>query len=207
MNNYTRTPRASRRSKKAGLRRTLLVVCMMLVVMVGSIAGTVAWLTAETDPVTNTFTVGDINIDLYEHEIDATGSLTKTETRTGVDSYKIIPGTALNKDPKVVVKANSEACWLFVKIVETNWNANMTYSVVEGWIKLDSETGVYYRKVDATTADTEFPVLTDNKVNVSSNLKKGEIKVNPTLAFTAYACQSENVADAATAWAQVKPAN
>ena len=117
--NRNRANVAKRRARQRKLRnrRIALTDCLMLVVMVASIGGTVAWLTAQTAPVVNTFTYGDIKIDLYEHEYDATKhELTNVVTKTGVNNYKIIPGVNLPKDPTVEVKAGSEACWLFVKV-------------------------------------------------------------------------------------------
>lgn len=193
MSEYTRKPRSTRRKRAPHI---LLVLCLMLVVMVGSIAGTVAWLTDSTTPVTNTFTVGDINITL-------------TET-TGT-TYKIIPGTDITKDPKVTVKANSEACWLFVKVEKSNWNNNkISYTMAEGWTALTGHDGVYYREVNATTADTDFAVIKDNKITVSSDLTKSEVKTikdagEVKLTFTAYAVQKENVSTAADAWTKLNP--
>ena len=175
-----------------------LVVAMLAVtLLIGcAIGGTVAWLTDKTTAVTNTFTYGDINITLAE--------------TTGTD-YKIIPGKDINKDPKVTVKANSEACWLFVKVEEKGtFVANkVTYSIADGWTKGDGTNipeNVYYREVDAVTADTDFAVLEGNKVTLSDTLTKEDIKnitTNPTLTFTAYAVQKDGIADAATAWAKV----
>lgn len=172
----------------AMLAATLLIGC--------AIGGTVAWLTANTAPVVNTFTYGDINITLDE----TTGS-----------NYKIIPGVDITKDPKVTVKKDSEACWLFVKVEEEGtFVANkVTYSIADGWTKGDGTNipeNVYYREVDAVTADTDFAVLEGNKVTVSDTLTKEDIKnitTNPTLTFTAYAVQKDGIADAATAWAKV----
>ena len=86
----------------------------------------------------------------------------------------------------------------------------MTYAVdTAKWTLVPGETDVYYRDVDAATAlaGTTFNVLKDNKVTVSPELNKDEIATatNPTLSFTAYAVQKENVADVATAWNLVKP--
>lgn len=177
-----------------------LVVAMLAVtLLIGcAIGGTVAWLTANTAPVVNTFTYGDINITLAE----TTGT-----------NYKIIPGVNITKDPKVTVKANSEACWLFVKVEETGtFVANkVTYSIDDGWTKLTGVTGVdnvYYREVGAVTGDTDFVVLKDNKVTVSNTLTKEDIKsitTNPTLTFTAYAVQKDAVQTAAAAWAIANP--
>ncbi len=203
--NRNRANVAKRRARQRKLRnrRIALTVCLMLVVMVASIGGTVAWLTAKTDPVVNTFTYGDINIELKE----TTGK-----------NYKIIPGVDIPKDPKVTVKAGSEACWLFVKVEKdgTFVENKVTYSIADGWIAgtgTDENgngvpVGVYYREVDATTAKTgaTFGILTGNKITVSPDLTKGDlenVKVNPKLTFTAYAVQKDGIADAATAWLKV----
>lgn len=181
------------RRRKIRNRRIAMTVALVLVVALVSVGGTIAWLTATTAPVTNTFTVGDINIEL-------------AETTT---NYKMVPGNTIAKDPKVTVKAGSEACWLFVKIEEsTNLTNFISYTVDSGWTKLQD--GVYYREVAATTTDTAFSVLTSNQVTVKDTVTKGMMDditkgtaSAPTLKFTAYACQKDNVADAATAWAKL----
>ena len=172
-------------------RRFVLMLALVLVLGC-AVGGTVAWLVAKTNPVVNTFTYGDINIEL-------------TET-TGED-YKIIPGVDIEKDPKVTVKADSEACWLFVKVEEEGtFVANkVTYSVDDSWTKGDGTKipeNVYYRAVDAVIANTDFYVLKDNKVTVSNSLTKEDIAniTQPTLTFTAYAVQKDGMADAAAAW-------
>lgn len=181
---------ANRRSVSSKAFAAVLALALVLGCALG---GTVAWLVAESGPVTNTFTYGDINIAL-------------TET-TGAD-YKIIPGVDIAKDPKVTVKANSEACWLFVKVEETGTfvDGKVTYSIADGWTALTGQPGVYYREVGAVTADTDFYALKDNVVNVSDTLTKEEIKdipTGPTLTFTAYAVQKDGIADAATAWSKI----
>lgn len=176
------------------------VVMLALVLALGcAVGGTIAWLTAQTPEVKNTFTYGNINIEL-------------TET-TGTE-YKIIPGTDIPKDPKVTVKANSEDCWLFVKVVEDGtFVANkVTYSVDTGtdkWQPLAGHDGVYYREVSSSTVAQEFYILAGNKVTVSDTLTKDDIKditTDPTLSFTAYAIQKEGTGTAAEAWAKIPQA-
>lgn len=200
-----------KKAKKRKCRVSVKLFAMMLAVALlvgGAVGGTLAWLTARTDPVVNTFTYGDINISLSE---------TKPEGKQA----KIIPGVDIEKDPKVTVKAKSEACWLFVKVVEANWpdfketdntTRKVKYEVMtgeNGWTKLTGVEGVdnvYYREVGAVTADTDFAVLKDNKVTVSDNLTKTEVNgitANPTLTFTAYAVQRDGIDTAADAWAKV----
>lgn len=186
------------RKRRSISSRTFIMLLAVTLLIGCAIGGTVAWLTAKTDPVVNTFTYGDINIKL-------------TET-TGKD-YKIIPGVDIPKDPKVTVNANSEACWLFVKVEETGTFVadKVTYSIADGWTQGDGTNipeNVYYREVGAVTGDTDFVVLKDNKVTVSNTLTKEDIKsitTNPTLTFTAYAVQKDAVQTAAAAWAIANP--
>lgn len=189
--------------KKKGVSTKVFLSLLALVLVVGcAVGGTIAWLTATTEPVVNTFTYGKIKIDLAE--------------TTGTE-YKIIPGVNISKDPKVTVIGGSEACWLFVKVAEkgTFVTDKVTYSIAEGWTALDATNhpGVYYREVDAVTADTNFNVLAGDEtypngvVTVSENLTKAEVNsvaaTQPTLTFTAYAVQKDGINTAAEAWAQV----
>lgn len=182
------------------------VVMLALVLALGcAVGGTIAWLTKTTDPVVNTFTYGNIDITLTE---------TVPENRQA----KIIPGKDIPKDPKVTVKANSETCYLFVKVVEDGtFVANkVTYTIrADGWTKgdgTDIPADVYYRVVPAATTDTAFYMLTGDAANpngvvtVSPELNKEEIAAvtkTPTLTFTAYAVQKDGNADAAAAWAKI----
>ena len=179
-----------------------LVVAMLAVtLLIGcAIGGTVAWLTDKTTAVTNTFTYGDINIEL-------------TETKPANQQAKIIPGVNIEKDPKVTVEPNSEACWLFVKVEEEGtFVANkVTYSIADGWTKGDGTkipANVYYRAVDAVKNDTDFAVLKDNKIYVSEELSKSDIQsitAQPKLTFTAYAVQKDGIDTVEAAWEKVKP--
>ena len=188
---------AQRRARKRKIRnrRIAMTVALVLVVALASVGGTIAWLTATTTPVTNTFTVGNIDIALAET----------------TSNYKMVPGNTIAKDPTVTVKANSETCWLFVKIEESdNLKSYIDYSVAEGWTALTGVTGVYYREVAATTTDTAFSVLTSDQVTVKNTVTKADMDAianntasKPTLTFTAYACQKDNVNSAADAWAKI----
>ena len=175
------------------MKKKVLSIVAVVLVLCCAIGGTLAWLTDKTASVKNTFTVGDINIEL-------------TETTT---NYKMVPGNTISKDPKVTVKANSEACWLFVKVEKSaNFDNFMTYDMADGWTELPSVTGVYYREVAATTAATDFSVLKGDSVSVKDTVTKADLNALtqntfPTLTFTAYAVQKDNVADAATAWSKL----
>ena len=192
-------------NRRRSVSSRAFIALLALVLVIGCVAGgTVAWLVAKTDPVVNTFTYGKIDIALAE----TTGT-----------SYKIIPGTNIEKNPKVTVKGGSEACWLFVKVEEigaitTSTTDPVHYAIDTGWTQLKDKdgkdvSGVYYRLVDAVDKDTAFNVLKGNEIIVSGELTKETINSyavkQPTLTFTAYAVQKENIDTAADAWAKVTP--
>ena len=170
-----------------------------IVLVIGCTAGgTVAWLVSKPDAITNVFTVGNINATL-------------TETKT---AFKIVPGVDIDKDPVATVKANSEDCYLFVKLTEENWptfteagstTRKVEYKIAEGWTEL--EKGVYYREVTKKDTDQPFDVLKDNKVTVSSTLTKENadaITGTPKLTVAVYAVQKEGMGSAADAWETAK---
>lgn len=196
-------------------KNKILALVLACVICVGiGIGGTLAWLTATTDNVTNTFTTSDIDITLAETE----GGENK--------EFKMVPGWTITKDPKVTVTTGSEDCYLFVKLEESdNFGSFMTYDLAEGWTKL--EDGVYYREVTADDMGTEFSVLANDQVIVKDTVTKAAMNAltsendYPTLTVTAYATQlwksndpgtgasSEAITNAkftpADAWDQVKP--
>lgn len=213
-----------KRRNRANTRNKLVALSLALALLLcGAIGGTLAWLTDDTNAVVNTFTVGNIDIDL-------------TET-TGTD-YKMVPGATIGKDPKVTVEANSEACWLFVKVDEvdpvgyiTNADGSnktlkdthkfgdfLTYSVDSAWASVPGAEGVYYKQVAASTTDQTWSVLTDDQVFVKDTVTKGmmddlemfvandaecdtdnQYSPLPKLIFTAYAIQSANLKNGDTA--------
>lgn len=175
-------------------KKTLALVLALTLLVAGVVGGTLAWLTDQTAEVKNTFTVGDINIGLTETTAD----------------YKMVPGNTIAKDPTVTVKANSEACWLFVQVTESETlDTFITYAIAEGWAALPGVDGVYYREVPASAADQTFSVLKGDAVTVNSDVTKEMLTAkdfaNPTLTFKAYAVQKDNVASASDAWAKVNP--
>ena len=179
------------------MKKKLTTVLAIVLVVALSVAGTYAYLTDKTDAVVNTFTVGNVNIDL---------------TETTGNSYKMVPGTTIKKNPKVTVEADSEACWLFVKVVKSdNFDDFMTYDMANGWTALEGVDGVFYRQVAASDANQVFPVLANDTVSVKSDVTKDMMDAikegtatNPTLTFTAYACQTAGFENkAAEAWAEV----
>lgn len=190
-------------------KRTMALLAAMLLIVGVVIGSTLAWLTAKTETVTNTFTTSDINIELKETK--------GTKTDNTHYSFKMIPGYTIEKDPVVTVKAGSEACFLFVKLEEVNNFGNyMTYTVdTAKWTPLESGSNIYYQKVDATDVDNPFGILEGNVVTVKDTVTKEMMNsLNasnyPELKITAYASQryknsNKEEFDAKTAWTNANP--
>ena len=181
--------------KKKGLAMVLALVLLA----VCAVSGTLAWLTAKSDTVVNTFTTSDIKVEL-------------TETN---ETYKMIPGYDIHKDPKAKVLAGSEECYLFVKLDKSqNFDTFLTYEMAEGWTLVPSETNVYFRKVLTADIGTAYSVLANDQVTVKGEVTKAMMdglttETLPKLTVTAYASQLHKNATteftAAEAWANVTP--
>ena len=103
-------------------KKTKIVVLVLALALVlgGVIGGTLAWLVAETPAVTNTFTVGNIDITLTETAATAENNY--------APSFKMVPGATIAKDPVVTVVKGSEACWLFVEITANGTGDYLEYA-------------------------------------------------------------------------------
>ena len=178
-------------------KKATIVVLAFSLVLCFAIGGSLAWLVDDTKKVTNTFSTSDINIELAET----------------TSNYKMVPGNTIAKDPTVTVEANSEACWLFVKVEKSaNFDDFMTYGIADGWTQLTKDAQgntitdlIYFREVAASDSDQNFTVLANNNVTVKTNVTKEMMngltdETMPTLTFTAYAVQKANITTATEAW-------
>lgn len=103
---------------KTKSKALLLTLCAVLLVA-ASVLGTMAYLTS-TDTVTNTFTVGKVEITLDETDVTNPNG-----PRVKANSYKLMPGTTYTKDPTVTVKAGSEESYVRMKVTFNNAAALM----------------------------------------------------------------------------------
>lgn len=210
------------RQRKQRNRRIAMTVALVLVVALASIGGTIAWLTDKTDPVVNTFTTADVDIDLTE-----TWNADSDDDNDDANDHweaQLVPGNTYAKDPKVTVNAGSEACYLFVHVVEANNTITgldgkiVQYSVnTNVWTAVPGHLGFYYCVVDATTANSgaSYNVLTggannvnpDGQVTINSALTKAQEAAigsdTPTITVTAAAVQKDNVDTVADAWSKL----
>lgn len=101
-------------------KRSLLLAISLILALSASAFGTVAYFTS-TAQVTNTFTVGDVQIMLDETAVDENGA--PLSGRVTANAYHIVPGVPYLKDPAVTVKASSEEAYVRMRAEITNYAA------------------------------------------------------------------------------------
>lgn len=183
----------------------VLALAALLLVAVG-VGGTLAWLTATSGPVTNTFTPAGIEIELKE-----TQKPDGTIVTTGVTDWtaKLVPGATYSKNPEVkLVKAD---CDVYIFVTVENSAVGVNYTVIEDddhWTKVPKETNVWYRTASTSDVGTSWQII--DGVSISKELNVTTMPTaNTTLQFNAYAVQQKKEGTTnftvEEAWAQVDP--
>lgn len=194
---------------KTKTKALVLALCAVLLV-VTTVFVTMAFLTSE-DSVQNTFTVGKVVICLDEAQVNTAGEVvsggdrTKTDSRVDNNKYHLIPGHLYTKDPTIHVDANSEDCWLFVKL------ENALKDIIDDKTIEDQMKGYgwsYNEVYDIWFYNTT--VKGGANIEVFDNFKiKGEAEVSGyateddekiVIKITAYAVQVDNFNTALEAW-------
>jgi predicted ribosomally synthesized peptide with SipW-like signal peptide len=212
------------------LQKTLTLVGAMALAAALAVGGTMAYFTDKTDTVTNTFTIGSgVKITLDETKVNSSGEAVdkdgnvttdkakyvKTKDKEG-NSYKLIPGHEYKKDPTVHVIANSESCYVFVKVENGISNLEASENTIanqigKNWDLVQDTTDVYVYKgnyakdnvVSSYNTDIDLPVFESFKISNLSNsdyTKLTEDIISKSIKITGYAIQSDTFTSAAEAW-------
>ena len=208
---------------KTRSKALLLTLCAVLLVA-ATIFGTMAYLTS-TDTVTNTFTVGKVNIKLDEAKANSDGTLVEGAERVKANSYKLLPGHTYNKDPMATVLGGSESS--YVKMTVTFSKADELDAIfapdgadmlkifngydAANWIAKGNTKDAtantrtyefwYKEAVAAPTANVALDALFDS-ITVPGEITNEQLATieRMTITVNAYAIQADGFADAAAAW-------
>lgn len=192
--------------KKAKKVVALALCAVMLVV--GSVAGTLAYL-QDTAEVTNTFTVGSVDITLDEAKVEDNGKAPAGAERVTANSYKLMPGSTYDKDPQIHVADDSQDCYLYVKVtnaiagIEAEGNTIAAQMAANGWTKIDGTDVYKYKKVVSGGEDvTVFETFTINGSVTNNQLAAYATETDNTkvINVVAYAVQTDNFDSAEHAW-------
>lgn len=192
----------------------LLVLCAALLVS-ASVMGTLAYLTS-TAKVTNTFTVGSVNITMDEAKVNEYGQ--KLNANDGVwvenedlaarvsgsNTYKLIPGHTYVKDPTIHVAQGSEACYVFVKV--TNQVGTTIIDVdsllrANNWVHLEGNIWYQVDAVDARATAKDVVVFKEFTIDPNATAATLASVPGSLIEVTAYAIQADGFTSATAAWA------
>ena len=195
---------------KTRSKALLLMLCAVLLVT-ASVLGTMAYLTSQ-DEVVNTFAVGKVAIKLDEAKANADGTLVEGADRVQANSYKLLPGHTYSKDPVIHVDANSEDCYLFVKVVDeiAGIEADTTVAAQmanQGWVAVTGVENVYVYTTDKTNpaaVSASEDVTVFNSFTVKGDVTNEGLTAyeDSTITVTAYAVQKDGFEgkDASEIW-------
>lgn len=204
------------------MKKTKKIVALFLAAVMlvcTTVAATVAYLTSKTEVVNNTFTVGQVKITLDEADVDDS---TPDKDRDTSNTYHLFPGKTYVKDPTVHVDANSENCFLFVKVVDEltaiqDVKTVETQMTEKGWSKLvidgkEVENVWVYKEIVGKGMNIqvfENFKLKDGLTNeelakyapVTTGAGDNAVTTYKTIKVEAYAIQSEGFGSPEAAWA------
>ena len=195
------------------MKKKLTTVLAIVLVVAMSVAGTYAYLTAQTDEVTNTFTTAglidkkaDFTLDESKANQQPDGKyVLDTADRVKANDYVVVPGVDMPKDPTVnlKLKANIDA-YVFLAVdnnlkgmsvtIDPAWGSVITTYTDENGVAWD----IYAQKIAGTTADQTltFNVLKGQTVTVD----KAADSYDGNIVFNAYLTQATGFDSALAAW-------
>ena len=101
--------------------KKILLCCVCVAAIVGgTVLATLAYLT-DTSEAVNTFTVGNVDIEVDEEKVNPDGTPTEEDDdRVQENNYHLLPGQTYLKDPTMTVKAGGEDSYVRMILVIHN---------------------------------------------------------------------------------------
>lgn len=190
------------------MKKTLTIVMAMVLVAAVAVTGTLAYMSTQSETVTNTFTFGNMTITLDESKVGNDGKIIpegeEGAGRTDKNDYKVIPGATVDKDPTVHVEASSEKCYVYVSVqnnIVIGTDTVASYELGAGWTKIGEDTAThtivykYNDVVDASSGRQNLTPVFEKVTFDGAKITHENIDqiTNKTIVINAYAHQSENI--------------
>ena len=179
------------------MKKKMVTICLVVALVLTAVAGgSLAYFT-DKDDATNTFTVGNVSIDLTEPKWDAAGS---------GDAPEVYPGEALAKDP-TVTNDGANPCFVRISVegLDCLGDAGMityrtdyvTDALGTDWVK-HTDGYYYYTKVLAAgeTTDALF-----DQIVIPTGLENGDATTEYDVDVKAEAVQAQG---AQPSWSAVQ---
>lgn len=208
------------------MKKKLLIMSVAMVLVCAFAVGmTIAYLTS-TDRVVNTFTVGNVQIELDEADVDEYGRVPQGSPapRVKANSYKLIPGHTYTKDPTVTVLSGSEESYIKMTVTVTKSDVLDDIFASNGAQLTEIFTGFGSNwEYKSNTEDTENKTRTyEFWYKTTVDAREDAVKLEPlftsivvpdfitgdqlaelqtmTITVNAYAIQADGFANAEAAW-------
>ena len=193
------------------MKKKLTTVLAIVLVVALSVAGTYAYLTAQTDTVKNTFTAAGLASKFTLDESKATqqpdGSYTlDVNDRAQENTYSVVPTVTLKKDPTVHVTLEKNVGAYVFLAVDNNLGDGLTATIDDTqWTALNktytangAERTIYYKQLagSATPAQVDINVLAGQQIVVGDTVAEN----CGNIVFNAYLTQSAGFDNALDAW-------
>ena len=187
-------------------KRVVLMFAATVITIVGSIGGSMAWLSDTTPQAVHSMTLGGISAGYFDSKSNQTFNLRPAGSETD-PTLRLIPGATLEVNaPPVVIDEGSGDCYLFLHLKEdigslpaAEFGRYLQYGVADGWIPAEGENiprGVYYQIVYRGQSEHVFETVKEGSVKVSDALTENELSLltnpgskMPGLTLNAYAIQ------------------
>lgn len=189
--------------------RSILTVCLALALVASAVLGTIAYMTAK-DSKTNTFTVGSFNKPTDPDQPSQTlNSYILEKKWDATAEHKLIPGSSVDKDPKVGIGAGSEEAWVYVYVKNAvlkdtvtgkyvTFKLNDKWEAVEGQVVNGDVAGTYvsglfkYKTTIGADESTLWTTTVFDAVDVSANANTTDFAENPQMTVYAFIHQAKD---------------
>lgn len=188
--------------------KSLLIACLALVLIASAVFGTIAYMTAQDSKI-NTFTVGSFNKPTDpDHPSQTLDSYILEKKWDATAEHKLIPGSSVDKDPKVGIGAGSEEAWVYVYVKnavlkDTVTDKYVTFKLNDTWEAVDAtpvaaETNVYsgglfrYKTTIGAANGDLWTTTVFEKVDVSADADIGDFAENPEMTVYAFIHQAND---------------
>ena len=168
----------------------LIVLVLLLLALLGVAAG--KYTTTMKRPGTVRFTVDmadSLVVQEHQAQKQADGTYKLLTGTTTQNSYLLIPGLDIPKDPHVVITGKTKVPAHLYLTVEDGTTDEITFSLRDHWVRTDPQTNTYTYydggQPAVITADQTVYILKDNTVYISQYLRNSTVQ-NIPLKFTAY---------------------
>lgn len=188
-------------------KKLVIAVVALSLALVAFASVTLAWITAQSTVVTNTFTYGKVEITLDEAKVTEYGDPVDGAARVIKNEYKLIPGEEYTKDPTVKVKSGSEPCYVYVEVNNGLKNVIVATTIedqmkAKGWLQISGTNIWYYNAVvDTLTEGEDIDLIVFESFKLADEIADIATVANNTITIKAYAVQSANLGTAEEAWA------